>query len=72
VNLVIVAKMSAIDEAIDEGVWVPFDVTRFKFSGCALASSILIINSPLCRLIAKMSCLVFSKYFLLYHGEAPP
>ena len=57
---------------IDERVRAPVEMTRSKFSGYALASSILIMNSPLCRLIAKMSCLVFSKYFLLYHGEAPP
>jgi hypothetical protein len=39
---------------MDERVRAPVEMTRSKFSGYALASSILIMNSPLCRLIAKM------------------
>jgi hypothetical protein len=67
-NLVVMATMPSIDECVR----VPFELTQSKFGGYALACSILIMNSPLCRLIVKMSRLVFSKYFLLYHGEAPP
>src|SRR5580698_6932383 len=68
-DLVVIATMPSIDE---EYVRVPFELTQSKFGGYALACSILIMNSPLCRRIVKMSRLVVSKYFLLYHGEAPP
>src|ERR1700722_208631 len=48
---------------IDERVRVPVEMTGSKFSGYARASSILIMNSPLCRLIAKMWCVVFFEIF---------
>jgi hypothetical protein len=64
-DLVVVATMPSIDER------VRVELTRSKFSGCALSSSILIMKSPLCRLIAKCRVSIF-EIFLLYHGEAPP
>jgi hypothetical protein len=66
-DLVVVATMPSIDERVR----VPVELTRSKFSGCALSSSILIMKSPLCRLIAKCRVSIF-EIFLLYHGEAPP
>jgi hypothetical protein len=67
-DLVVIATMSPIDECVR----VPFNLTRSKFSGCALSSSILIYEFPIMPSDRKMSCVVFSKYFLLYHGEVPP
>jgi hypothetical protein len=66
-DLVVVATMPSIDERVR----VPVELTRSKFSGCALSSSILIMKSPLCRLIAKCRVSIF-EIFLLYHGEVPP
>jgi hypothetical protein len=68
VNLVVVTTMPPIDELVR----VPSNLTRSKFSGCALASSILIYEFPIMPSDRKNVVGRFSKYFLLYHGEAPP